>query len=291
MTFAIAARTSRGWALGASTYPMNVGHNVLSGTVHVGAALTMNYAPIEAGQRTLERLANGMSVRDAVKPEMKQSDSDRWHVGVIDATETAFETGDRWVRELDVITEPDAVVIGSLMRNKGVAEAMLSSWRSTAALSDRQRVQLALEAGRDAGGDLRGMNSASILVVGETVEVADVNCASGDPIEQLNAVDLVNLSQRTPRETRFDAALEAWAAFDSGDVPRALQAYERWDDETRSAYAGGIEYLEAAMALRLKWSDHTHYAQVVQQRHPEWLEFARRGGEFASDFRQAGVID
>jgi len=64
------------------------------------------------------------------------------------------------------VVGPDFVVAGNVLAGSGVVDAMSAAFASTPALELEDRLMLALEAGRDAGGQADGERSAVIHVVG-----------------------------------------------------------------------------------------------------------------------------
>lgn len=287
VTFAIAARTEDGWAIGAATYPMNVGRNVLCALPGTGVALTMNYAPASAGEGALAAMASGMAEEDALaafgtdRPQWSA-----WQLALVGRHRSATALGSDHLPFAGSVCEPDMVAAANLMRTEGVPEAMAEAWRSSSGLPPRTRVQLALEAGRDAGGDLRGMHSAALALVGDApdgdVAVAEVNYDPGDPIAALHETPLLPLVQRSSKEERFDCLLTAWAALSGGDEASAAAAFSAITNEARGAYPGSVMYLELVQAVR-SGADVGQFIGALGRTHPEWLTYAERGGDFGEE--------
>lgn len=293
MTFAIAVKTATGWAAGASTYPVNVGPNVLSAIPGVGVALAMVYAPVAAGEECLTAMASGMSEADALQTfGVSKPQWPIWQLSLVGRTNTVSAIGYRHLRYASAVVEPDMVCAANLMTNEGVPEAMASAWGQSSGADARERIQQALEAGRDAGGDLRGMRSAGLMIVsdepGGEVMVGDVNYSLSDPIAALRNAELVHRSQRTPKEERFQAAFDAWSALDGGDETEITKALSGISKEVREAYAGAVKYVELVWAVRTGSGVDKKF-QELESAHPEWIEFARRGGDFADEL--AGLIN
>jgi hypothetical protein len=86
-------------------------------------------------------------------------------VGVVDAGgEIAVHTGSRCLRHAGHVVAADHAALANVARHRGLPEAMSRAF-AAATGSPARRLVAALAAGESHGGDLRGRQSASVLVV------------------------------------------------------------------------------------------------------------------------------
>lgn len=87
---------------------------------------------------------------------------------------------------IDYHVEKNIVISGNTLKNKNVIPAMLAGFKNEEGNTSRKLIK-ALEKGHEAGGDTRGINSAAILVVGNSRTPLDLRVDdSKNPIKELN---------------------------------------------------------------------------------------------------------
>lgn len=172
-TFSIVARDGASGQLGAgvmSKLPC-VGSLCIGVRGAVGAVVTQAWTNPAIPDRLLDRLAAAEPAPRALEVTMAEEvDADMRQVGVVDrhgrvaaftgeATEpwTGHEIGDGWS------------VQGNMLVGRVALDAMAAGFERSEGRPLAERLALALEAGCDAGGDLRGDRSVAVRVVGEEV--------------------------------------------------------------------------------------------------------------------------
>lgn len=166
-TFSIIARDPITGEMGVAveSHWFNVGAIVGWGESGVGVVATQSFVNPSFGLRGLELLKAGKSPQEAVD-ELIASDSGRdfRQLAVLDASgRTASYTGKKCIQSADNIAAENFSVQANLMLNDKVVPAMNESFKkSTGPLAER--MIMALEAAQNAGGDIRGMQSAAIMV-------------------------------------------------------------------------------------------------------------------------------
>ena len=167
MTYSIVARDAENGQLGVAVQSHFFGVRavvpwVLSG---YGAVATQAMAEISYGPLGLERLRAGESAAETLT-SLLAADGGREtrQVAVVDATgRIAVHTGDRTIAEAGHIAGEGWSVQANMMRRQGVPEAMADAFTSTSGdLADRMLA--ALDAAEAAGGDVRGRQSAALVV-------------------------------------------------------------------------------------------------------------------------------
>jgi len=168
-TYSIVGRDSATGQLGAAvqSHWFSVGTDVPWVAAGVGAVATQSFTDPSYGRLGLEMLRTGRPAPSALEglvaadpsPEVRQ-------VGMVDARgRAAVHTGDRAIAEACDRTGPGFAVQANLMHHGEVCAAMDSAYR--AADGDlAARLFAALEAAQAAGGDIRGKQSAALVVGG-----------------------------------------------------------------------------------------------------------------------------
>ena len=169
MTFSIAGRCARTGMLGAvvTTSAMAVGSRCAWAQANVGAVLTQHRTDPRLGPRILERLRHGASPEAAIQ-ELEQSDPNlAWRqLAVIDAGgKGAVFNGANITSIRNARVGRDCAAAGNILRNTTVVDAMVSTFEQDEDQPLAERLMRAIEAGAAAGGELKQLKSAALLVV------------------------------------------------------------------------------------------------------------------------------
>src|SRR5579875_1875953 len=214
MTYSIVARDPATGQLGVAvqSHFFSVGSLVTWARPGVGAVATQANARLDYGPRGLELMAAGRSAPDALE-ELRAADPGAAvrQVAMVDAGgEVVGYTGPNCIRYAGD-AQADAVSCqANIMTREGVPEAMLDAylWRS-GSLADR--LYAALVAGEEAGGDLRGRQSAALLVVPGT----------GDPWETVVSLRVEDDDEPLEELARLMDLHAAYALLSEGDEATA----------------------------------------------------------------------
>jgi len=168
MTFSIAGRCARTGMLGAvvTTSSMSVGSRCAYATAGVGAALTQHRTDPRLGPKMLGRLAQGESPEAIMRDLAATEPGIGWRqLALIGADGTAtFLNGDRISSIAKGLVGRDCVAIGNILRNTGVVDAMVETFEANADQPLAERLLRAIEAGEAAGGELKQVKSAGLVV-------------------------------------------------------------------------------------------------------------------------------
>ena len=171
MTFSILARDASDGSFGgaAATGSLCVGGWVLRGDSRVGLSASQGASPSTLwGEDVLERMRAGAAATKAVA-DITQADSGRaWRQLAAIGTEgdgAAF-TGASNTPWHGSLAAPGVIVAGNMLAGPKVLDAILSGFRSKQGPWP-DRLLAALAAGQTAGGDVRGLQSAALLVVSD----------------------------------------------------------------------------------------------------------------------------
>jgi uncharacterized Ntn-hydrolase superfamily protein len=169
MTFSIAGRCAKTGMLGAvvTTSAMAVGSRCAWAEANVGAVLTQHRTDPRLGPKILQRLKAGSSP-EAILRDLEETDPDlQWRqLAVIDATgKSAFFNGAKILSVSKGKVGRNCVAAGNILRSTAVVDAMISSFEENEAQPLAERLVRAIEAGDAAGGELKQLKSAGLLVV------------------------------------------------------------------------------------------------------------------------------
>ncbi|MBY0323064.1 MAG: DUF1028 domain-containing protein [Reyranella sp.] len=193
MTFSIAGRCARTGMLGAvvTTSSMAVGGRCAYAEANVGAVLTQHRTDPRLGPKMLARLREGMAPADIISGFEKTEPGLGWRqLALIDAKgQAAFFNGSNIYSIFKGRVGRDCVAAGNILRNTDVVDAMVQSFEANEAQPLAERLMRAIEAGDAAGGELKQIKSAGLVVAHQ---------------ESFPFVDLrVDLSPRPLPELRF----------------------------------------------------------------------------------------
>jgi uncharacterized Ntn-hydrolase superfamily protein len=168
-TFSIVARDSATgeMAVGVQSHWFSVGTAVSWGEAGVGVVATQSFVDKSYGPKALALIKQGFTAQEALD-SLKKADPgvDVRQVAVVDAKgNVASHTGKKCIQYASHITGANFSVQSNMMLGSLVCESMATAFRAAAGKPLAERVLLALEAAQKAGGDIRGMQSAAMIVV------------------------------------------------------------------------------------------------------------------------------
>jgi len=167
-TYSIVARDSATGQLGVAvqSHWFSVGSIVSWAEPGIGAVATQSFVEASYGPLGLELMRSGKSAEQALTALLAGDEhADVRQVGMVDAQgKVAVHTGENAIIEACDRRGDGYTVQANLMLNSTVCDAMATVFESTQGdLADR--LMLTLEAAQAEGGDIRGKQSAAILVV------------------------------------------------------------------------------------------------------------------------------
>jgi uncharacterized Ntn-hydrolase superfamily protein len=168
MTYSIVARDEESGELGVAVQTRwpNVGAIVQWAEPGVGAVATQSFAEESYGPLGLARMRDGAAPAAALEALLAADPGrETRQVGMVDAQgRSASHTGNRCVVASGHVTEAGLSIQANMMERDSVWPAMAAAYHSTTGeLADR--LMAALRAAEDEGGDVRGRQSAALLVV------------------------------------------------------------------------------------------------------------------------------
>jgi uncharacterized Ntn-hydrolase superfamily protein len=158
------------WGIAVQSKFLGVGAVVPWAKAGVGAVATQSYANTLYGPKALELMASGKSAQQTIDNLTQEDDQrDLRQVGIVDAHGNAATfTGVKCYDWAGGLTGRHYAAQGNILVSKDTVQAMATAFeQSEGTGSLAERLLTALDAGQEAGGDSRGMQSACLLVVKE----------------------------------------------------------------------------------------------------------------------------
>lgn len=273
MTYSIIALDpeTRECGVAVQSHYFSVGSLVPWAEPGVGAVATQAAVNVAYGPHGLDRMRAGKTAPEALA-ELVAADSQRQfrQVAMVDAHGgIAVHTGAECMAFAGQTIGPHHACQGNLMRTGDVWDAMSEAYLASNGPMAERLID-ALDAGEAAGGDLRGRQSASVLVVPGEGEAWQRNVElrvedHEDPLGELRRIWMLDGSYRMLRE--------ADKVFDAGDRPRSaeiyIEAWERIPDNHELKFWAGLAMVErgeeerAKALLREAIDDHGDWRQVI----------------------------
>ncbi len=167
-TFSIVARDPETGEMGVAvqSHWFSVGSLVAWGEAGVGVVATQSFVNPSFGQRGLELLKKGMTAQEVVDNLIASDDGrDVRQLAIVDAKgNSAAYTGKKCIDEAGHIVGNGYSVQANMMLNNTVWSAMSKAFENSKGPL-AERLVTALEAAQKEGGDIRGKQSACLLVV------------------------------------------------------------------------------------------------------------------------------
>jgi uncharacterized Ntn-hydrolase superfamily protein len=169
MTFSVVGMCHQTGMFGAAvtTSSIGVGSRCPFARAGVGAVLTQHRTDPRLGPRGLELLAAGHAASQAMAALVQDNPTIGWRqLAIIDKQgETAYYHGDR-ISSIHAAAQGNAVcAIGNILRSEDVPQAMVEAFGQEPEAHLAERLLRALEAGLEAGGELKQVKSAALVVV------------------------------------------------------------------------------------------------------------------------------
>ena len=168
-TFSIVARDAKTgeMAVGVQSHWFSVGTSVSWAEAGVGAIATQSFTNKSFGIRGLALLKQGKTAQQ-VLDELLSTDDGREvrQVAIVDSKgNVAAHTGKKCIQFANHVIGDQFSVQSNMMLTDKVCAAMAKAYRDNMNLSIAERVLETLNAAQEVGGDIRGKQSAALLIV------------------------------------------------------------------------------------------------------------------------------
>jgi uncharacterized Ntn-hydrolase superfamily protein len=254
----------------------SVGSVVTWAEAGVGAVATQAMVEISYGPLGLDLMRGGRSAPQALKALLTGDEGRALRqVAMVDAAgQIAAHTGERCIADAGHTIGETFSTQANMMATPDVWPAMADAYRS--ATGDlAQRMLAALEAGQGAGGDIRGRQSAALLIV----KAESGGRPWADTVVELRVEDHAEPIQELKRLLTLHRAYEHMNHGDEllgkGQVEQALEAYR-----TAATMAPQIEELPFWQAVTLTDLGRVEEAlpifREVFAENPDWCTLVQR---------------
>lgn len=277
-TFSIVARDPATGELGVAvqSHWFSVGAIVTWAEAGVGAVATQSFVEPAYGPKGLALMRDGTSAADAMaKLVAADKDSAVRQLGFVDAQgHAASHTGTRCIQFAGGHVGDGYAVQANLMANDKVVPAMSKAFESTKGdLTDRMLA--ALDAAQAVGGDIRGCQSAAILVVsGKRSDTPWAERKIDLRVED-SAAPLVELRRLVTLARAYDHMNQGDLAVEKNDMKGAAEHYgtasRMVPDSIEMVYWQGITFAGKG--------DFEHALPLLRKAYssdPVWVELTRR---------------
>ncbi len=270
-TYSIVARDPRSGEFGVAvqSHWFSVGSIVTWARPGVGAVATQSIGEPSCAPRLLDRLATGQEPGAALAAELEGDEVGRFRqVAVVDAAgRVAAHTGDGCIPHAGDRQGDGFSAQANMMASPDVWPAMATTFESAEGPLPR-RLLAALDAAEAAGGDLRGRQSAALLVVPAAGEQWRVNVElrvedGTDPLGELrrlldlhDAYQLADRADTLAGEGRHEEASELYArAAEAAPASVELAFWAGLGIAAADDVASGVERVRAALEADEGWRD------------------------------------
>lgn len=264
-TFSILARDAETgeMAVGVQSHWFSVGTAVPWAKSGVGVIATQSFVSKRYGYEGIELLEKGYTPEKALNHILKQDQNKAYRqVAMLNKKgEISVHTGNLCVESAGHKIGDNFVVQANMMLNDQVIERMYDAYKMNSHLALAERVMSAMHAAQGTGGDIRGKQSAALIVVSSEKpkdpwddRLIDIRVDDHqNPIKELDrllnvhrAYEFMNKGDVAMENQNTQAALEAYsnaekrlpnnvemkfwkavALVNSGDVKKAVPLFER----------------------------------------------------------------
>ena len=278
-TFSIVARdaVTGEMAVGVQSHWFSVGTAVSWGEAGVGVVATQSFVNKSYGIKGLDLMKKGKTAPEALK-ELLAADEGREvrQVAMIDANGNVNAwTGKNCIDHAGNIIGKNYSVQSNMMLGNKVNAAMSKAFEGSEGKPLAERVLIALQAAEGAGGDIRGKQSAAILVV--------AGKSTGQPWNE-RLIDLRVDDHKAPLG-ELDRLLKIYRAYehmDKGDLATEKNDMKGAMEEYSAAMKMFPENLEMqywtaiTLANNKKVADASKLLQKIYKKDANWRELTRR---------------
>ncbi len=228
-TFSIVARDEHSGELGVGvqSHWFSVGTAVSWAEAGVGAVATQSFVNKSFGLRGLDLMKKGMTAQQALETLLKEDNArEVRQVAIIDRDgNVAVHTGKNCIQYASHIQGVHFSVQSNMMLNDKVNKAMADAFTKSVGKPLSERILLALEAAQAVGGDIRGQQSAALLIVpgdsqGKPWDERTVDLRVDDAAQPLK-----ELRRLLKVHTAYQHMNNGDLAIEQNDMAKAMEEY------------------------------------------------------------------
>ncbi len=237
-TFSIVARDEKtgDMAIAVQSHWFGVGTSVPWTEAGVGVVATQSFVDKSYGIKALGLLKKGLTAQEALDSLTKNdSGREQRQVAIIDNKgNVAAHTGKNCIQVAKHVKGKNFSVQSNMMLGDSVCEYMAKAFEQSTGKPFVERILLALEAAQKAGGDIRGMQAAALVVVpGRPMESWNNNTVdlrvddSPEPLKELRRLYTIQLAydHMSSGDLAYEKMHDSNLATEKSDVNTAMTEY------------------------------------------------------------------
>lgn len=278
-TFSIVARdpVTGEMAVGVQSHWFSVGTAVSWGEAGVGVVATQSFVNKSYGIKGLELMKHGKTAPDALK-ELLAADEGREvrQVAMIDVNGNVNSfTGKNCIDHAGNIVGKNYSVQSNMMLTDKVNAAMSKAFEGSEGKPLAERVLITLQAAQAVGGDIRGKQSAAILVVAGKSNGQPWNERLIDLRVDDNAAPLVEMDRLLRLYRAYEHMDKGDLATEKNDMKLAMEEYgaamKMFPENLEMKYWTAI-----TLANNKRVTEASKMLQAIYKKDPNWRELTRR---------------
>lgn len=265
-------------AVGVQSHWFAVGKVVPWAKAGVGVVATQSFVNIDYGVKGLQMLENGLKLGDILEEIVsKDEGADYRQVAMMNTSgEVVAFTGKQCIAEASHFVGKHFSVQANMMANEKVVPAMIKAYQTNPKLPLAERVLVTLRAAQEAGGDIRGMQSAALVVVN--------NKADDESYRDVKKIDLrvddaknpiTELERLLVIHRAYEFMNDADVALEKRNFKKALGLYQ----EAELLQPNNIEIQFWKALAMMQSSDRQKGFQQMKKiisKHPNWQHLLYR---------------
>jgi uncharacterized Ntn-hydrolase superfamily protein len=278
-TFSVVGRDPKtgDMAVAVQSHWFSVGTTVSWGEAGVGVVATQSFINKSFGLRGLALLKEGKTPQEALNALLENDPGkDVRQVAMLDTRgRVATHTGKNCIDDAGHLNGENFSVQANMMLNKNIVPAMEKAWKENSNLELAERMVAVLKAAQAAGGDIRGKQSAALIVVKAK--------ATNEPWND-RAID-IRVDDHEQPISELERILKTYRAYEHmnrGDLEVETGNMEKAMTEYRAAMNMFPDNLEMqywtaiTLASNKKVKEASAMLQKIYQKDPNWRELTRR---------------
>jgi uncharacterized Ntn-hydrolase superfamily protein len=217
-------------AVGVQSHWFAVGKVVPWVKAGVGVVATQSFVNIDYGVKGLELLEKGARPITAFEEIRNKDEGEAFRqVAIMNNLGEVFAfTGQQCIAEASHFAGKHFSVQANMMANDKVVPAMAKAYQTNMDLPLAERVLVTLKAAQDAGGDIRGMQSAALVVVDGKIEKGQHQAVKKIDLRVDDAAyPLAELERLLQVHRAYEFMNEADVALEKKNFTKALGLYQK----------------------------------------------------------------
>jgi len=277
-TFSIIARDPKTGELGAAvqSHWFSVGSDVIWAAPGVGAVATQSFIEVSYGPKGLKLMRDGLTAAQSLtKLLAKDKHKDVRQVAMIDAHGNVVNhTGIHAIESHCEHSGLNYSVQANLMLNDQICDAMSKSFESSTG-DLAEKLLLALEAAQKQGGDIRGRQSAAILVVKGNANIPIWKGRVFDLRVEDNSHPISELRRLLTMARGYHKMTEGDDFMTEGKVENALKAYKEAEKMMPNNHEA-LFWHAATLAAIGRVNESLPLFKKAFKMHPNWRKLVPR---------------